>query len=129
MDAAKQYLKDQGWIPRISFQKTPKVTVKLISDEKRKITDDAGREIEGIAIKVEEDGEEKEIFTASMSLIQQISEYEAGDVVVIEMKKNKTDKGYRTYFKVSEAGKEEGSEEIPIIEEEEEYIASMDIPF
>ena len=100
MQTSKDFIREQGWLSRISFKTTPRVMVKLISDEKRTIIDNTGKEVKGIAIKVEQDGEEKEIFTSSISLISQLADYEPGSVVVIEMKSTKTNQGYRTSFKV-----------------------------
>jgi len=109
--ASKEFAKEQGWVPRISFKKTPKITVKLISDEKREITDNTGEVIEGVAIKVEENGEEKEIFTSSRSLIQQLADYEPGETVTIQMKSVKTKQGYSSTF-IVKSTKEEIEEEI-----------------
>jgi len=130
MDSAKTFSKEKGWGNRISFKKTPKVLVKLISDEKKTIQDDAGKDVEGILIKVLQDGEEKEIFTSSASLISQLVDYEPNDVVVIEMKRNKTPAGYRSSFVVSKPkANGESEEEIPVIEDNEEGIDVKDIPF
>lgn len=115
MQASKTFSKDQGWDKRISFKKTPKLTVKLVSDEKTTINDMQGKPLDGILIKVELDGEEKEIFTTAQSLIQQLADYEAGQTVVIELKKIKAKDGYRSTFRVNLAG-EEPPEEINVEE-------------
>ena len=122
MKASKEFAKEQGWESRISFQKTPKITVKLVSDEKTTITGNDGKPAAGISVKVEMDGEPKGFFTTSQALIQQLSDYNEGDVVTIEMKKIKTDQGFRSTYKVSREG------EVPA-EGEEGEIEAKDIPF
>jgi len=121
MQASKEFSKEQGWEKRISFKKTPKLTVKLVSDEKKTINDMSGKPLDGILIKVELDGEPKEIFTTAQSLIQQLSDYEAGQTVVIELKRIKTKDGYRSTFKVRSTEEPE--------EPEEEEINVAEIPF
>lgn len=113
MEIAKEYLKDKGFLPRLSFQQQPKATVKILKGEKRTIPTGGGEEVEGLLFTVEENGEKKELFTASLSLIRQLADYDIGDVLIIEMKKVKTDKGYRSTFEVKPAGEIEAVPEVP----------------
>ena len=132
MKASKEYLEEKGYLQRISFQKTPIVKVKLISDEKRVIKDSSGEEVEGVAYKVLQGGEEKEIFTASLSLIQQLVDLEENDFVQISMKRKKTNDGVRTFFEVEKI-EESNNKDIPVIEEDSkedvEEINAEDMPF
>lgn len=102
MDAAKQYLKDNNIVPKISFKDKQAHTVELVKDKMETITDRDGKEIEGVSFLVTEDGEPKKIFTTSISLIQKLSECKKGDVVTIQMKSRKDDSGgYKSYYEVT----------------------------
>jgi len=122
MSIIDDYLQEKGFLPRISFKKSPVHTVTIISKERRTIKDPntPGEEVDGIAIKVEEEGEEREIFTSSVSLLQQLADVKDGETVTIKMIKRKTDKGYRTSYEVTEPEiAKVKDEKIPTIEDEE----------
>jgi len=126
MQSSKDYLKESGYLPRISFKETSKATVKLLSDEQKTINAGTPEEIKGMSYKVEQDGEEKEIFTSSIGLISKLSECEKGDVVNIEMKSKKQNGKFISYFEVSKEGEEPKSdiapisdEDIPVVNDEE----------
>ena len=101
MDVSKQFLRDSNWVPRISFKKTPVATVKLLDEKVDKImTDDC--ETQGVKYLVEENGDKKTFFTASLPLIQALSEYSKGDIVTIRMKSVKGRDGtFRSQFIVT----------------------------
>lgn len=102
MQESKEYLKDNNIVPRISFKKDPKHQLKLISDKKDSIQDENGLVVEGMKYEVEENGEKKTFFTTSVGLIQELSQRNEGDVVVIEMKSKKGNNGFITYFEVTD---------------------------
>ncbi|GAG08913.1 unnamed protein product, partial [marine sediment metagenome] len=100
MESSKQYLKDNDIVPRISFKKDPKHTVKLLNDKIDTLKTNDG-ETQGVKYLVEEGGEKKTFFTGSVGLIQKLSDFNVGDTVVIEMKSINKDGNYISVFEVS----------------------------
>lgn len=92
MQGSKQFLKDHNVRPKISFKEVPKHTVKLLKD-KVETREYQGQKNEGVKFLVEENGEQKEFFTASQSLIEKLAKYKEGDEVVIEMRSVKNNAG------------------------------------
>lgn len=127
MNASKDFMKENGIFPKISFKDRQVHTVKLLRDKKEKITDNNGKEIEGIKYLVEEDGEQKTIFTSSTSLISQLSQRVEGDIVSIEMKSRKGDDGqYKSYFEVSGGNIQRDGDNNQNLEDE---VNAEDLPF
>lgn len=127
MDNAKEFLKQQNIMPKISFKDGKVHTITLISDKMDKITDTDGNEISGVTFLVEEDNYQKEFFTASISLISKLAEFKKGDMVTIKMNKIKTERGYKSGYSVV-GGEKLQHPECPE-EETEEEIDIGDIPF
>lgn len=114
MENSKQYLRQHDIKPKISFKETPKVTVKLLNDKLETVTDNTGKEIEGVKYLVEHEGEHKTIFTASVSLIAKLASCEENDVVTIEMKSVKgPDGGFKSHFIVVKEKVYESEPNIP----------------
>lgn len=102
MEASKEYLKKNNIVPTISFKDGTAHTVKLVQDKLDTITGNDGKDVEGVAFLVEEDGEKKRFFTSSVSLIQKLSSVESGSTVTIQMKKSKGQDGkYKSYYEVN----------------------------
>ena len=124
MDNSKQYLKNHQIHPRISFKDGQSHTLKLLKDKPVKITTQTGEIVDGVRYLVEENEDVKTFQTASETLIQRLAEIPENEVVTIQMKRRKTEKGYRSYFevvKLSEVFKEPSEisdDEIPVIEPE-----------
>ena len=89
---------------RISFQDGAAHTVKLIKDKEDSIPDPTspGGRKSGMKYLVEEDGEQKTIFSGSVGLIAKLSECNEGDVVTIQMKKANN----KSYYTVTRDGSE-----------------------
>lgn len=101
MEGAKQYLKEQNILPRLSFKDGLKHVLKLI-DSKSDTINDGNNIIKGIKVLVEENGEKKTFFTSSESLISKLSEIAENTVVVIELKSRKDQDGqFKSIFSVS----------------------------
>ena len=99
MDISKQFLQKSGYVSKISFKKTPVATFILESEKEETIKTDDGM-VSGIQYSVLQAGEKKTIFTGSLSLIQQLSEFKKGDTVTVKCSSRKTPNGYRTIYKV-----------------------------
>lgn len=122
-NAAKDFLKDNEYMPRISFVDGQEHTVEL-GKAKRDIIAKDGENIDGIKFLVKEDGEAKTFFTSSVSLVDKLSGYNSGDVVKIKMRKYKNPEGqFRATYEVALVNKADGTvEEEEIDEEVEEEI-------
>jgi len=114
MEESKKWMKEGGYGNRISFKDNLAHTVKLIKDKVDTIPDGHGGTIKGMKYLVEEDQEQKTIFTGSVGLISKLALCEAGDVVVIQMKIANN----KSFYTVTKAGAEIG-EETPIADDEE----------
>ena len=115
MKAEQDFLKKNDILPKISFKDGKAHTVKLLDRKMLTIKFEDGPK-EGISYKVEENGIEKSIFTSSVGLISKLVDSKNGETYTIEMKKRKTDSGYKSYFVVSQEGKEVSE---PVVDEEE----------
>lgn len=116
MEASKKYTKENGGL-RISFSDGSAHTVKLIKDKLDNIPDGKGGTISGMKYLVEEDGEQKTIFTGSIGLVSKLAACNEGDVVTIQMKKANN----KSFFVVTKAGEEILEEgELPVISDDEE---------
>ena len=115
MNNSKQFLKDNNYLPRISFKDGRPHRVKILKDAIKCIKDESGQDIEGVEYSVIENGEDKTFFTSSFSLISQLSEYDEGVEVEIQMKSKKVNGKFQSYFEVAIS-----DGEIPITEDESE---------
>lgn len=117
MENSKRYMAANGIGARISFQDGALHTVKLIKDKEDSIPDagSPGGRKSGMKYLVEENGEQKTIFTGSVGLIAKLSECNEGDAVSIQMKKVNN----KSYYTVTRDGKEVDSSEAPEIEPEQ----------
>jgi len=131
MDASKEFLKEQGIMPKISFKDGLVHTIKLINDKKDTITTPEGEEKPGLRYLVEEDGEKKIIITASISLISKLSSIEKGSMVKVKMISTKGSDGkYRSSYVVDKEidnAPKQDNEEVPVIEEGDELFNIDDI--
>lgn len=124
MKASKEFLKEKGIVPRISFKDKEKHIVELVKDKKEAITDENGEKKEGVKYLVKENGQLKSFFTASLSLIEKLAEFKPGSKVAIQMKTKKVGNDYINYFDVMEVKKEwkkknnkkQKDEEVPIVD-------------
>lgn len=114
MQNSKNWMKENGYDSKISFKDGSAHTVKLLKDKVDSIPDGRGGTIKGMKYLVEENGEQKTIFTGSVGLISKLVECEEGDVVTIQMKNANN----KSFFTVTKAGQEVG-EKVPLSDEEE----------
>ena len=120
MENSKSFLQKQDIKPRISFKDGKTHIVKLLNDKQDTLTDENGKQVEGVKYLVEEEGEMKTFFTSSIGLITKLAELEPETIVAITMKRKKGEKGYTSYYDVEEAKQEFSDNEIPVIENESE---------
>ena len=106
MEASKQWMKEGGYGNRISFNDGSAHTVKLIKDKVDTIPDGKGGTVKGMKYLVEENGEQKTIFTGSVGLVSKLAILESGEVVTIQMKKANN----KSFFVVTKQGEEIGDE-------------------
>jgi hypothetical protein len=104
MQNSKEWMKEGGYSNRISFNDGSVHTVKLLKDKVDTIPDGKGGTIKGMKYLVEENGEQKTIFTGSVGLVAKLAECNEGDVVTINMYKQNS----KSYYKVVKAGQEIG---------------------
>ena len=122
MQASKEFLKNNNIRSRISFKDGEPRTVTLIKDEPDSFFDEVTKKtVNGVRYSVKEKGEEKTFFTGSIGLIQKLSEFSAGDEVVIQMKRKKGENGYISYFEAKRVGEEDSGEFAS-----DDYIPSID---
>ena len=117
MENAKQYAQSHHTYPSISLKEAGTVTVELVKDKLDSLEYE-GQTKEGVRFLVKHNGELKSFFTASPGLISQLSPFNPGDTVTIVCKSRKTDRGYRTSFKVFAGTKEPEmpeSDAIPVV--------------
>lgn len=123
MQASKEFLKKQNITQFISFKEIPRHTVKLISEKEKTLQTRDGM-VSGMSYLVEENNEQKEFFTGSISLIQKLANYNIGDTVIIEMKSFKNESGqYRSKYYVMTPIDESTNKKI-----ENEEIVNMEYP-
>lgn len=114
MDASKKWMEEGGYSNRISFKDNLAHTVKLLKDKVDTIPDGHGGSVKGMKYLVEENGEQKTIFTGSVGLVSKLALCAPGDVVIIQMKVANN----KSFYTVTKAGAEVG-EEVPIDDNEE----------
>lgn len=136
MDGAKEYMKQKGIYPRISFKDKQPHTVELVKDKVETINTSDGEQ-DGVKFLVKEGGEMKSFFTSSEALISKLSQYNQGDTVTIKMVGRNVDGQYRTSFEVDgedttnspEKPTELNFERESAPPEDEPEITDADIPF
>ena len=100
MNISREFLKDKKFMPKISFKKSPIHIVKILQEKKETVRTDDGP-VDGIKYLVEEEGIQKTIFTGSLSLIEQLSNFNLGETVKISMKTIPGNDGkYRSSYEV-----------------------------
>lgn len=114
MENSKKWIKEGGYGNRISFNDGSTHTVKLLKDKVDTIPNGKGGTVSGMKYLVEEDGEQKTIFTGSIGLVSKLSACEVGDVVTIKMGKANS----KSFYTVKKSGEEVG-EETPVGDDEE----------
>jgi|GEM_PF-3660944 len=87
MENSKKYMKENGLSSRISFNDLSAHTVKVLRDKEDTIPDGKGGTVKGMKYLVEENGEQKSIFTGSVGLVAKLAEVEPNTTVTIQMKK------------------------------------------
>ncbi len=123
MEIIKSFLKDHDIFPKVDFSDKKVHTVKILNVKREKFTDRNNKEVEGMKFLVEEDGEMKTILTTSSALLLKLRDSEEGDFYKIQMKHVKVGATpVRTYdvWKIKDDKEVSVSEEIPVIEEEED---------
>lgn len=106
LEASKAWMKEGGYDNRISFNDGSAHTVKIIKDKEDSIPDGHGGTVKGMKYLVEEDGEQKTIFTGSIGLVSKMALCDYGDVVTIQMKKANN----KSFYTVTKAGEEVGED-------------------
>lgn len=112
MEASKEFTKTysetSGHRPFLSFSDMQPHTLTLVKDKRDRMADpnDASKMTDGVRFVVIEGSTEKEFFTSSIGLIQKLADRNAGDVVVVQMTKSKTDRGFRTGYSVKYNGQD-----------------------
>lgn len=114
MDESKKWMKESGYDARISFSDLAAHTVKLMKDKVDQIPDGKGGFIKGMKYLVEEDGEQKTIFTGSVGLVSKLALCAVGDVVTIKMGKANN----KSFYTVKKADGEEVGEKAPVGDDE-----------
>jgi len=115
MEASKNYMKEGGFDNRISFNDGSVHTIKLLKDKEDTIPDGKGGSIKGMKYLVEENGEQKTIFTGSIGLIGKLAICSVNDVVTVQMKKANN----KSFYIVTKAGGEEVGESLQVADDEE----------
>lgn len=134
MQLEKDYLKEKGILPRISFKKTPIVTgLKLLERRKLEITNVEGEKVQGLEYIVEHEGIKKSFFTTSIDLINQLLPTENNEIVNITLKSVKSPTGqFKSKYLVKYSSGNEAvvKNEQPVEKDStEEDINVEDIPF
>ncbi len=112
MKASKEfYHKNSRFFPSISFQENPvQPLLKLLADKEVSFIDTkTQKEKTGIAVLVKKtmEGGFYQFLTTSMNLIGQLAEIPEGSIVNIELRKQKTPEGFKSYFVVEKVGEEQ----------------------
>ena len=116
MQNSKDFIKTHKILGRISFKDGLVHKVKLLQDKEIKIETENQGVVDGIRFLVEEDGEQKTFQTASPYLIRDLAEISENEIVVIQLKRKKTEQGFRSYFEVKKETSEDDG--IPVIDDE-----------
>jgi len=97
MQEAKQWLKDNGILPKISFEIDKPLTLKILKSKIEEFTNPKTNKKEnGLKVLVTEDGEAKQFLTTSIALITRLAETTAGSVVKITQKQIGMKKTYES---------------------------------
>ena len=107
MQAAKEFVKQNGYGDRISFANGEKFTVTLLKEKVDSIPDPKGGTVTGMKFLVSHEGVEKSFFTGSIGLISKLAMCELGDVVTINMYKANN----KSYYNVLKGGVAVGIDE------------------
>ena len=102
MQNSEKWMKDNGFGSRISFNDLAAHTVKLLKDKEDSIPDGKGGSVKGMKYLVEENGEQKTIFTGSVGLVSKLAMCKEGDVVTIKMGKANN----KSFYTVTKEGQE-----------------------
>ncbi len=83
MQVAKEWLKQNKFLPKLSLKENKEVVVGLLGGELVEFTDPKGRTKKGLRLYVVHQKEVKTILTTSRQLIEQLAEIPEGSVVKI----------------------------------------------
>ncbi|HDM31806.1 MAG TPA: hypothetical protein ENG32_00325 [bacterium] len=86
MQAAKEWLKQNKFLPRLSLKEQKEIVVGLLGDELVEFNDPRGRTKKGLRLYVVHQKEVKTILTTSYQLIQQLADIPEGSVIRIRKK-------------------------------------------
>ena len=86
MQVAKEWLKQNKFLPKLSLKENKEVVVGLLGGELVEFTDPKGREKKGLRLYVVHQKEVKTILTTSYQLIQQLADIPEGSVIRIRKK-------------------------------------------
>lgn len=130
MEKSKKFIESAGYVPYISFKKTPRQTFKIISEKEDTITDVDGSLKQGMSYLVEFDGgNRKKFFTGSLGLIAKLAELPLGSNVTIELKRKSFAGKIKSFYEVSGEGIS-APNDIPVendIEHKEEDLEEINI--
>ena len=87
----------------LSLKKEKTAVVKLLARELKEVSFSGKEPVKGVRYEVEHDGENKEFFTSSIFLIQQLQGFKDGETVFIECKSVPSANGFKTAYKVQAA--------------------------
>jgi len=83
MQVAKEWLKQNKFLPKLSLKENKEVVVGLLGGELVEFTDPKGRTKKGVRLYIVHQKEVKTILTTSRQLIEQLAEIPEGSVVKI----------------------------------------------
>ena len=86
MQVAKEWLKQNKFLPKLSLKENKEVVVGLLGGELVEFTDPKGRAKKGLRLYVVHQKEVKTILTTSYQLIQQLADIPEGSVIRIRKK-------------------------------------------
>ena len=86
MQVAKQWLKQNKFLPRLSLKEQKEVVVALLGGEMVEFKDAVGNTKKGLRLYVVHEKEVKTILTASYQLIQELADIQEGSVIKIKRK-------------------------------------------
>jgi len=84
MQIAKEWLKQNKFLPRLSLKEHKEVVVGLLGGEMAEFTDPKGKTKKGLRLYVVHEKEVKTILTASYQLIQELADIEEGSMIKIK---------------------------------------------
>ena len=86
MQVAKQWLKQNKFLPKLSLKEQKEVIIALLGGEMAEFSDPAGNTKKGLRLYVVHNKELKTILTASYQLIQKLADIQEGSVIKIKRK-------------------------------------------